>query len=230
MIVPPSENLEPVSGLDPAILDEVIRAGEETDSGDEVIQVQPDQTDKVARARQQRWRLVKIVGGSLAATILGSGNSSRLYKALKERENLVTTVDAQFEVRKDPGMFLVSCELPPQNEAKAGGDLFEVIYADPELLRGFVKGMVKGLKFLYANPSEAAEIAKKQFPTMALEDLKATLDRSFKDQMWSKDGLISKEAWATGSAVVREAGILKTDVKYEEIIDMSFVESVRASL
>ena len=31
-------------------------------------------------------------------------------------------------------------------------------------------------------------------------------------------------------AVVREAGILKADVKYEEIIDMSFVESVRASL
>jgi len=104
------------------------------------------------------------------------------------------------------------------------------IQKEPEVVRGFVKGMVKGLKFLYANPSEAAEIAKKQFPTMALEDLKATLDRSFKDQMWSKDCLISKEAWATGSAVVREAGILKTDVKYEEIIDMSFVESVRASL
>ena len=29
---------------------------------------------------------------------------------------------------------------------------------------------------------------------------------------------------------MREAGILKTDVKYDEIIDMSFVESVRASL
>jgi hypothetical protein len=27
-----------------------------------------------------------------------------------------------------------------------------------------------------------------------------------------------------------EAGILKTDVKYEEIFDMSFVESIRASL
>ena len=78
--------------------------------------------------------------------------------------------------------------------------------------------------------TSAAEIAKKQFPTMALDDLKATLDRSFADQMWSKDGMISKEAWATGSAVVREAGILKSDVKYEEIIDMSFVESVRASL
>ena len=58
---------------------------------------------------------------TVLATLLGSGNSSLLYKALKERENLVTTVDAQFEVRKDPGMFLVSCELPPQNEAKVFG-------------------------------------------------------------------------------------------------------------
>ena len=104
------------------------------------------------------------------------------------------------------------------------------IQKEPEVVRGFVKGMVKGLKFLYANPNESAEIAKKQFPTMPLEDLKATLDRSFRDAMWSKDGMISKEAWATGSSVVREAGILKTDVKYEEIIDMSFVESVRANL
>lgn len=104
------------------------------------------------------------------------------------------------------------------------------IQKTPELVRGFVRGMMKSLKFVDANHEESAEFAKKQFPTMALEDLKATLDRSFSDQMWSKDGLISKEAWVTASAVVREAGILKTDVKYEEIIDMSFVESVRANL
>ena len=76
----------------------------------------------------------------------------------------------------------------------------------------------------------AAEIAKKQFPTMALEDLKATLDRSFADEMWSKDGMISQAAWDTGKAVVMGAGMLKTDVSYDDIIDMSFVESVRASL
>jgi len=89
---------------------------------------------------------------------------------------------------------------------------------------------VKALKFVYANPAESAEIAKKQFPIMALEDLKATLDRSFRDEMWSKDGMISRQAWSTAEAVVREAGMLKTNVKYEDIIDMSFVESVRASL
>ena len=40
----------------------------------------------------------------------------------------------------------------------------ESIQKEPEVVRGFVKGMVKGLKFLYANPSEAAGIAKYSWP------------------------------------------------------------------
>jgi NitT/TauT family transport system substrate-binding protein len=100
----------------------------------------------------------------------------------------------------------------------------DTIQKEPELVRTFVRGMVKGLKFLYANPAEASEIAKGQFPTMPIEDLRATLDRSFKDELWSRDGIISPASWTTASAVVREAGILKADIKYEEIIDMRFVE------
>jgi hypothetical protein len=45
----------------------------------------------------------------------------------------------------------------PQNEAKAGGNLFEVIYKDPDLLRGFLSGMT-GL-----STGAAAAIARK-FP------------------------------------------------------------------
>ncbi len=52
----------------------------------------------------------------------------------------------------------------------------------PELVRGFVRGMMKSLKFVDENHDEAARIAKKQFPTMSLDDLKATLDRSFADE------------------------------------------------
>jgi NitT/TauT family transport system substrate-binding protein len=106
----------------------------------------------------------------------------------------------------------------------------ETIQKDPELVRTFVRGMVKGLKLLYANLDEASAIAKGQFPTMPLEDLRATLQRSYKDELWSPDGTISRPAWTTASAVVREAGLLKSDIKYDEIIDMSFVESVRATL
>ncbi len=83
------------------------------------------------------------------------------------------------------------------------------IQKEPEVVRGFVRGMMKGLKFLYADKDGAAEIAKKQFPTMALDDLKATLDRSFADEMWSTDGMISRGslghrqgrgAWAPASS------------------------------
>ena len=70
----------------------------------------------------------------------------------------------------------------------------ESIQKEPEVVRGFVRGMMKGLKYLYADKDGAADVAKKQFPTMALEDLKATLDRSFADQMWSQDGMISRAA------------------------------------
>src|SRR3984893_2049098 len=106
----------------------------------------------------------------------------------------------------------------------------DTIQKDPELVRAFVRGMIKGLKFLDENHAESAEVAKKQFPTMPLDDLKATLDRSFADNLWSKDGMVSREGWTTAHAVVRSADVLKTDVKYDEIIDMSFVDSIRSSL
>lgn len=106
----------------------------------------------------------------------------------------------------------------------------DTIQKDPELVRGFVRGMMKALKFIYENKDESAEIAKTQFPTMPLDDLKATLERSFADELWSKDGSISPASWDTAKAVVMGAGLLKTDVKYEDIIDMSFVDGLKANL
>ena len=104
------------------------------------------------------------------------------------------------------------------------------IQKTPDLVRGFVRGMMKSLKFVDENHDEAAELARKQFPTMALDDLKATLGRSFADEMWSKDGVISRAAWDNAKSVVTDAGILKVDVKYDEIIDMSFVDKLKSSI
>jgi len=99
----------------------------------------------------------------------------------------------------------------------------ESIDTEPAVVAGFVKAIVKGLKFTQENPRQAAEIAKKEFPTMALEDLQATIDRAFADSLWSPDGKISQAAWTTGSKVVRNADLLKSDVAYGDIIDMRFV-------
>ncbi len=99
----------------------------------------------------------------------------------------------------------------------------ESIDSEPAVVAGFVRAIVKGLKFTEENPRLAAEVAKKEFPTMALDDLQATIDRAFADNLWSKDGKISQGAWTTGSKVVRSADLLKSDVAYGEIIDMRFV-------
>ncbi len=101
----------------------------------------------------------------------------------------------------------------------------ESILKDPDTVRKFVEGVMKGLKFTYAQRDEAVLIAKKEFPTMSPDDLMATLERSFKDEVWSKDGVISTQSWDTGSSVVLAAGILKQPVPYEQIIDMQFVKA-----
>lgn len=101
---------------------------------------------------------------------------------------------------------------------------------EPKMVQAFVKAMIRGLKVTYAEPEKAVAIAKKEFPTMSAKDLKATLDRSFADNLWSKDGMISPESWTTGGAVVRTANILKKDVAYDEIIDMQFVKTALSAL
>lgn len=103
------------------------------------------------------------------------------------------------------------------------------IKEDPDTVRKLVRGVIRGLKFTYEKRAEALAVAKKEFPTMPEEDLKATLDRSFADEIWSKDGFISPQAWKTGEAVVRTAGILKQDVAYDQIIDMQFVKALSST-
>ncbi len=115
--------------------------------------------------------LVEVPNSAVPAAVRGGqaviGNSTEPMITQGIRQNIWS--EPFFNVPKELGPYAYSTI----------NVRLESIKKEPEVVRGFVKGMVKGLKFLYANPNEAAEIAKKQFPTMALDDLKATLDRSF---------------------------------------------------
>jgi NitT/TauT family transport system substrate-binding protein len=100
------------------------------------------------------------------------------------------------------------------------------IQEDRETVQKFVRAVVRGLRATQTDPTDATAIAKKEFPTMAQDDMKATLDRAFADELWSRNGFVSHEAWATSHAVVRAADVLKQDVPYEGVIDMQFVNAV----
>jgi NitT/TauT family transport system substrate-binding protein len=99
----------------------------------------------------------------------------------------------------------------------------ESLQKDPATVEAFVKSVMAGLRFTHEHPAEAAAIAKLEFPTMPEADMKATLDRSFADDLWSQDGSISQQSWNTAKEVVMAAGILKQDIAYDAIIDTRFV-------
>jgi NitT/TauT family transport system substrate-binding protein len=98
----------------------------------------------------------------------------------------------------------------------------ESIETEPETVRKFVRAMSKALLYTLANKEEAVAVAKLEFPTMKEEDLMATINRSFEDKLWSEDGSVSPQSWDTGKKVVRTANILKEDVPYDSIINMTF--------
>ena len=61
----------------------------------------------------------------LVSTILTDGKSSRLHKRLKVEKNLVFSVDSYAIERKDPGLFVLECQLDPGVEKEAVKIIFE---------------------------------------------------------------------------------------------------------
>jgi NitT/TauT family transport system substrate-binding protein len=102
----------------------------------------------------------------------------------------------------------------------------ESIATEPETVRKFVKAMSKALQFTLKNKEEALAVAKKEFPTMNVDDLMATINRSLADKMWSEDGMVTPQAWDTGKKVVMTANILKEDTPYDAIINMRFMKEL----
>lgn len=128
----------------------------------------------------------------------------------------------------DEPFFNVPAELGPYAYSTINITL-ESIKQNPEVVAGFVRAVVRGLRFTHEQPEKTTAIAKLEFPTMSDSDLKATLDRAFADRHWSRDGMISEASWETGRAVVMGAGSLRQAVPYADVIDMQFVKSIMAS-
>ena len=104
-----------------------------------------------------------------------------------------------------------------------------VIDKEPQFVTDFVASAIQGQKTVLAEPDRVRAIAAREFPTMNPADLKATLERTTADDLWSPDGSISRQAWTTMHSVVRTIGALKIDVAYEDVIDNSFVERLTKS-
>jgi NitT/TauT family transport system substrate-binding protein len=104
------------------------------------------------------------------------------------------------------------------------------IEKEPQFVGDFVAAIMRGLETTHKDQDMARAVAKREFPTMAPSELKATIDRSYADNLWSPDGIVSRQSWDTMHSVVRQIGALKSDVAYEDIIDNRFVEAAAPKL
>lgn len=100
----------------------------------------------------------------------------------------------------------------------------DTIEKQPQLVERFMRALTRGLKATYSDPKETLAVARQEFPTMAVEDLTAAIERSLADQLWSQDGYVEPAAWTTAHAVVRTVGLLKEDVAYGDVMDMRYVK------
>ena len=104
------------------------------------------------------------------------------------------------------------------------------IQNEPMLVRGMVKALMRGLVYTYAHQSEMVAFSKAEFPTASQEDLEASLGRAFADGIYSDNGFLPSAAWDSGEAVIRQAGVLKQHVPYDDVVDMRFVLEVQKEL
>ena len=102
------------------------------------------------------------------------------------------------------------------------------IEEQPEICAAFVRAMQKGLQTVHNDRETAERILQLEFPTLTDEGRKAALDRAYADHLWSLDGIISREAVDTCMKVVTVSGLWEGEWRYEDMVDMRFVDIASA--
>ena len=96
----------------------------------------------------------------------------------------------------------------------------------PETCLRFVRAMMKALKAVQDDHELAARVLELEFPTLTEAGRQAALERAYADNLWSADGIISRQAVDTLMKVVISSGIFDGTYDVDELIDMRFVEQV----
>jgi NitT/TauT family transport system substrate-binding protein len=103
------------------------------------------------------------------------------------------------------------------------------ITSEPKMVQAFVDGLIDALKLTASNHAATEENARKEFPSMPDSGLKATIDRSYADNLWSKDGIISPKGYALDMEVVAKSGVFTKSVPFADVVDMQFVSRYRSA-
>jgi len=99
------------------------------------------------------------------------------------------------------------------------------IEKNKDIIQKFTNAIYKGQKWIEENsPEEIAKVIQPSFPDSDLEIL-TTVAKRYKDiDAWCKDPLMSKESLELLQKVMKEAGELAKEAKYEDLVTTEFAE------
>ena len=88
-----------------------------------------------------------------------------------------------------------------------------------ELIKSFANAIQKGLDFVNNNDSKViAEKILSKFPDTSLNDLEKSIKRYKENDTWPTTYTFTKESFDNLQNIVREAGFIKENVSYEDLI------------
>lgn len=156
--------------------------------------------------------------GEVQAAFINADN----FKEADNVEGLHYLVDTRRD--EDASKYLKSEEFPA-----------EVIYAakdfaaaNPEKMQAFVNGVVKGLDWLQNHTSEeAADVITELFSPMEKTAIAEKIE--IMRGAYSKNGYISEAGENAVVDFAKRSGIITTDLKYADMVDMTYVENAIAA-
>jgi NitT/TauT family transport system substrate-binding protein len=99
------------------------------------------------------------------------------------------------------------------------------ITKDPATVQAFVTAMVEALHIVQTNRAVVDDAIKKDFPNIAPNVAKMALDRCYKDNLFSKDGIITNAAYEKDMKAVYDSGEMTRRVPLNDTVDMTFVNN-----
>ncbi|HPU42105.1 MAG TPA: ABC transporter substrate-binding protein, partial [Acetivibrio clariflavus] len=99
------------------------------------------------------------------------------------------------------------------------------IEKNKDVIDKFTRAIYKGQKWVEENsPEEIAKVIQPSFPDSDLDILTTVAKRYKEIDAWCKDPIMSKESLELLQKVMKEAGELEKEAKYEDLVTTEFAE------
>lgn len=180
-----------------------------------------------------RWYIEKV-GLNLTSdvTIINNADSAASPIMVKQgAADIAITTEPQITSGKEQGIW----DQPYFAFPSLGEYAYSVISVkkatamqDPATVQAFVDAMMESLKIATSNKIAVEAAAHKAFPTLGDSAIKGALDRTYADNIWSRDGFISEKGYLLDMSIVAKSGEFSKTVGYNDVVDMSFVKKHKA--